>query len=644
LAHIYVKKRREFGKHPKFSEVHAEILESITSTDAFQANYIMRNPSIACFDTAPHMSEHEANTERLVTKSSSMRHVEGGWPKDVDATEQSDVSRFRKKAEKDEEYKGAVKALGPIIARCMRQINTIDIYEEYFNGDHVDHSSEPPSAKGLAVFRDPNDPKRTATSINWHPDPAAPVKLAVSYSSLQFQDTRGRIPQQSFIWDILNPNTPESELLPPSPLCCLRFNPKNTDTLIGGSYNGLITFYDLRRSGSSNPTGTTTAGASGAAAGNTNAGFNNSITTTANGSAAAGGGAAVNGLGSGKEVLPFSCSVIEKSHHDPVYDVFWINSKTGNQAVSVSTDGQMLWWDTRRLSEPSDSIKLSIDSKAVNEVVLGGSSLEYNSEAGPSKYLVGTEQGIVLLVNLKNRKQNNGITVFDQGPGKHHGPIYSIQRNPANSKCFLTVGDWTAKIWMEDLKTPIMTTKYHPSYLMAGCWSPTRAGVFFVTRYDGVLDIWDYFYRQNEVAYSHKVGDITLSSIAVQGTMQSGGKLVAIGDTQGTVSLLELCESLAVSQTNERKAIDLMFEREMKQEKNLEARERELKRLRAAENDGRARENQEKKDAKDEKMEALLRKVDADFLAMIKEAEDDESKAAEATPMDGNNPDLNEEK
>lgn len=22
---------------------------------------------------------------------------------------------------------------------------------------------------------------------------------------------------------------------------------------------------------------------------------------------------------------------------------------------------------------------------------------------------------------------------------------------------------------------------------------------------DGVVDIWDYFYRQNEVAYSHKV-------------------------------------------------------------------------------------------------------------------------------------------
>lgn len=596
LAHIYTKKRREFGKHCKFSAVPADFLEIIPCTDVYQSNYIMRNPSIANFDTAPHMSEHEANTERLVTKSSSMRHMEGGWPKDVDFTEQSDVSRFRKKAEKDEDYKSAVKALGPIVARCMKQVNTIDIYEEYFDGDNVDHSSEPPSAKGLAVFRDPLDDKRTATSINWHPDPAAPAKIAVSYSDLTFQNSKfsaSRMPQQSFIWDILNPNTPDVELLPPSPLCCLRFNPKNTDSLVGGSYNGLITFYDLRRSGS----------------------------------------------GTSKETLPFSTSLIEKSHHDPVYDVFWINSKTGNQCVSVSTDGQMLWWDTRRLSEPTDSLQLCTDVKS-NGQILGGSSMEYNSEAGPSKYLVGTEQGVVMMVNLKNRKQNNGITVFDQGPGKHHGPIYSIQRNPANTKCFLTVGDWTARIWMEDLRTPIMTTKYHPSYLTSGCWSPTRAGVFFVTRMDGVVDIWDYFYRQNEVAYSHKVCDLTLTSIAVQGTSQQGGKLVAMGDVSGTVSLLELCESLAVPQANERKAIDLMFEREMKQEKNLEARERELRRQRAAESDKSNKEAQDKKDAKDEKMEAQLRKVDADFLSMIKEAEDDESKAAESTSMDAGGPDI----
>jgi len=35
--------------------------------------------------------------------------------------------------------------------------------------------------------------------------------------------------------------------------------------------------------------------------------------------------------------------------------------------------------------------------------VLGGSSLEYNIEAGPAKYLVGTEQGVVLQLNMRKR-------------------------------------------------------------------------------------------------------------------------------------------------------------------------------------------------------------------------------------------------
>jgi dynein intermediate chain 2 len=592
LAHLYTKQRRDFGKHCKFTGVAAKVLEFNASNKAFfESQYVMRNPSVSCFDTAPHMSEHDANTEILKTKNSSMRHVEGGWPRDVDFNEQSDVTRFRKKAEKDEDFRSAVKALGPIITRCLMQNNTIDIYEEYFDGNNTDHSSEPPNAKGLAVFRDPNsmnDSKRTATSINWHPDPAAPAKIAVSYSNLTFQDPKylsQRMAAQSYIWDIVNPNTPDVELLPPSPLCCLKFNPKQTDSLIGGSYNGLISFYDLRKSGG--------------------------VTF--------------------KDIAPVSTSMIEKSHHDPVYEVFWVSSKTGSACASVSTDGQMIWWDTRKLHEPSDTIQLCTDIKTPNAPILGGSSMEYNSEAG-SKYLVGTEQGIVLMVNVKNKKQNNGVFVFDQGAGKHHGPIYSIQRNPANTKCFLTVGDWTARIWMEDLKTPIMTTKYHSSYLMSGCWSPTRAGVFFVTRMDGVVDIWDYFYRQNEVAYSHKVGDSLLSSIAVQGSSQSGGKLVAMGDVTGTVSLLELCDSLAVSQANEKKAIELMFDREMKQEKNLEARERDLKRLRAQEAADKNKEAQDKKDAKDERMEKLLREVDAGFLMMIKQAEDAE--AAESNGID----------
>ncbi len=44
------------------------------------------------------------------------------------------------------------------------------------------------------------------------------------------------------------------------------------------------------------------------------------------------------------------------------------------------------------------------------------------------------------------------------------------------------MGDWSCKIWVEDLKVPIIRTKYHNAYLSDGCWSPSRNGAFFLTR------------------------------------------------------------------------------------------------------------------------------------------------------------------
>ena len=126
---------------------------------------------------------------------------------------------------------------------------------------------------------------------------------------------------------------------------------------------------------------------------------------------------------------------------------------------------------------------------------MGGTSLEYNTDAGPMKYLVGTEQGYILQANRRPGRPVEVNLRFGLDSGKHHGPVYSVQRNPSATKYFLTVGDWQAKIWSEELKTPIMQTRYHQAYLTDGCWSKTRAGVFFLTRMDGWLDVWDFYYR-----------------------------------------------------------------------------------------------------------------------------------------------------
>lgn len=190
VAYEYTKARREFGKQVHFQDGETTLLESILPTDAHDDLYVQRNPTITGVDTTPHYSETEVNTERVVMKNTSMQHTEGGWPKDVDFTEQSDVKRFRKKVEKDEDYQYAMKTLVPRVQRCMKQNNTVNIYEEYFEGAETDHCSEPPFAKGLAVFRDPSQVSRSVTSICWHPEGSNNGKVAVSYAVLNFQDER----------------------------------------------------------------------------------------------------------------------------------------------------------------------------------------------------------------------------------------------------------------------------------------------------------------------------------------------------------------------------------------------------------------------------------------------------------------------
>ena len=43
-----------------------------------------------------------------------------------------------------------------------------------------------------------------------------------------------------------------------------------------------------------------------------------------------------------------------------------------------------------------------------------------------------------------------------------------------------------------------MSTKYSMHYLTDACWSPTRPSVFFTSKMDGTIDVWDYIFKQNE--------------------------------------------------------------------------------------------------------------------------------------------------
>ena len=126
---------------------------------------------------------------------------------------------------------------------------------------------------------------------------------------------------------------------------------------------------------------------------------------------------------------------------------------------------------------------------------------------------------------------------------------------------------------------------------------------------DGFLDVWDFFYRQNEVAYSQKISDSPLTAISVQGNM------AAIGDADGTVSMMSLCRSLydVTLQPKEKEIMATIFDREFRREKNLELAKRQADLKKPAKRDNTI--SQKKQD----QLNNMLHQLEDDFFKHVAE-------------------------
>lgn len=520
IVYTYQKPRREFGRHPEFQDSEPEVLIDIHPNQGLLDQFIRQDPYETEIQCVPEISENSTNTERIRLKPQGMYHVEGGWPAGVDPTEMESKIKYTKKAEREESYLHSCKGLVEPTDKYLKQNNAIDIYEDYYAGDTDDHSSEPPTAKTLTVLTDPSPIKRGAVSLSWHQDCR---KLAVAYCQMKFQGNTEGMSVKSHIWDINNPNSPDVDLVPTSPLCAVQFNPKDQYLVAGGSYNGVIQYWDTR-----NPR------------------------------------------------VPVGKSLIEESHKDPIYDLKWLMSKTG-EVLTVSTDGTTMIWDVKKMDKPIEGDVVSLLPKSNDggcKGILGGLCLDYDPlVGGPSKYMVGTEQGTCLVVNRRGKSPTDKISHTFNG---HHGPVYSVMRNTFFAKFFLTVGDWTARVWCDEIKTPMFMTFYHKAYLTSGSWHAVRPGVFLTTRMDGRMDVWDLLYKQTAPVLSVQVSNYALHTHKIQ----PEGKIVATGGVDGITSLLELSDNLAVIAKDEKALVGAMFEREATRDKNLIQRAREMKQKR----------------------------------------------------------------
>ena len=341
--YTYTRRRNELNRPINFQDTkHAMRIGCLPDPETEAAGqtpgHVPRNPNRLDLSNFPVLSENIVNTERVSTLERSVFHFEGGWPRDVDVTDKNEMKKLiKKKYEKTtdnvDKFLPTVRKMTEAVEAIIAKNNQIDMFEDYFYDEEPEHKVENLNVKTLKLFKCGEDgPRRAVTSLSWHPD--GPFKLAAAYSILRFQQHSTLGGSNSYIWDVNSPNVPCNTLTPPSPVVRLVYNHKNPDQLGFGCYNGTVGVWDNRA----------------------------------------------------HKKTGLLVSEIEVSHHEPVVDFIWLSSKGGNEFVTCSTDGKVIWWDYRNLSQPTDSLLVaeSAPTGGAPGRSIGATALEYVADYGVS--------------------------------------------------------------------------------------------------------------------------------------------------------------------------------------------------------------------------------------------------------------------
>jgi len=490
------------------------------------------------------------------------------------------------------------------------------------------------------------------SAIDWMPDAKGLIAVSCTErASLDEQiDEDGKVrTSHILIWNFKDPIHPQMVLEAPYDMHTFRFNPHNSDLLAAGCASGQILLYDLGPA-KERAAKREKASAQGAA--------DDSHKDEAH-----------------KTIKYVMASTLENSHKRQVSDLRWlppdgeIETKQKNaghvlatptttdgvsqQIISVAPDGLILFWDLRvkkedknggilwtpvwriQLASPDGSgeltgLMMTLSTKpeapapAVEAPKADGEDEEEKKEKAPeedlgwkSEFALGTEDGQVACGTWVMPEGENA-SFISACEKTHYGPVVGVQRSPFFRDCLLTVGDWTFSLFLAASMQPVVKSSFSSSYLTCGRFSPTRPGVIFTSRADGCLDIWDLVDRSHEPSLQHNVGPEAVTALEFWG--DGNLQLLAVGDKQGTLHILEIPRTLRRPVANEQGIVEALLKREESRvgymETRMKIREKELS-IKEAEDEER-RQAAEAEAAKAAAAEAAAREAaEAQAQAMV---------------------------
>ncbi|XP_076750414.1 dynein axonemal intermediate chain 2-like, partial [Xylocopa sonorina] len=517
IKRVYVKTRAEFGKQCVFDQLGPLLNVDIAPHPAGMNDYIWRSHRHIGVQHSKQLALHEVQTEFKATKNSGMFHFEGGWPKEINPRDEETTARYRRRIEKDEDWAPKLRNLFEVMEQTVLQNGAMDIYQHYFDDMIATPLVQPLGLRTVNLYTDPETPKRTVTNISWTPD--AGTRIAVCYCFLDY----GRpldYSKRAYIWQVENPNHPYMGLDPYSPCVACEFNPLDPSILASGLMTGQVCSWDIRT-------------------GNT----------------------------------PVQYSHLLLSHREFANAVKWVPTKSNTEFFSTSTDGRVMWWDTRHLRGPTEILMFDLEYPNEPHIdrAIGVTCLNFGPMVG-TKFMVGLENGIIITGSRRMRTNAEKLANrFDA----HYAQVFSVDRNNLNPSIFLSVGGWRARIWAEDTREGnLISTPYLRDYPTAGCWNKARYSVFYVTTGTGRLLVWDVLDSLRKPVFTLKLCDEKLTSIA---PCEEGPPLLAIGNCVGEVYLVEPTDFFRTFSKKERAFFSEYLERCSKLTKAVDVRLREIK-------------------------------------------------------------------
>ncbi|XP_041978319.1 dynein intermediate chain 3, ciliary-like [Aricia agestis] len=516
-SRVYTKLRKSFGRQPLFQNVPGHMLDSINPDKKMQKEYGLRNPVHREVQVTLPQSEHDSNTKNVIVTDQGINHIEGGWPLDVHVYNEDHLARHRRKVQHDENYVHTVMSLNARIEHNIQQNNAIEMYESYF----TDTKPEPPVEKYNIqikhVFRDSME--RPVASVGWTLEDHS--KIVASYCHKVYPDGNATDGTACYMWDVHKGTVPVYEFDPGHGCWDFDCSPVDSDLIIAGLDVGIVQLFDVR------------AGKSASAS-----------------------------------------SSIYNSHHAPVSSVRYTHTKTGTQFFSGSPDGQCLWWDTRNSSSPIDQLPISVKLGPNETPSLknseGVSCLEFDKGL-IAKFLVGTESGLIIHANRMGRNHQEVLYSHCEA---HTGPVKAIHRSPCTLRMFISCGDYSVRIWSEEVRTaPIIVTKPYSHLVTDVAWAPLRYSSFMVASEDGVFYYWDLLRKYREPVATLNVSKNCLNKVAPH----PKGKSVVVGDDKGSLYVLNLSENMMSPGPNDKQLMHETYERETRREHILDLRVKEMK-------------------------------------------------------------------